>query len=59
MHARLVLRGGRLGNDRPYSALRAPWGQYIEILSVDRPLVYESEGGPRMYSTKSDPEPVQ
>lgn len=33
--------------------LRAPWGQYLEVLSVSRPLGYEAEGGPKMYSPKA------
>ena len=32
--------------------LRAPWGQYLEILSSDGPLGYEAAGGPKMYSPK-------
>lgn len=35
--------------------LRTPWGQYLEVLSMDGPLGYESEGGPKMYSPKIDP----
>ncbi len=33
--------------------LRAPWGQYLEILSADRPLGYEAKGGPKMYSPRT------
>lgn len=32
--------------------LRAPWGQYFEVLSSNGPLGYEAEGGPKMYSPK-------
>ncbi len=32
--------------------LRAPWGQYLEVLSAQGPLGYEAEGGPKMYSPK-------
>ncbi len=32
--------------------LRAPWGQYLEVLSAKGPLGYEAEGGPKMYSPK-------
>lgn len=34
--------------------LRAPWGQYLEVLSADGPLGYEAAGGPRMYSPKPE-----
>lgn len=34
--------------------LRSPWGQYLEVLSVARPLGYEADGGPKMYSPKAD-----
>lgn len=33
--------------------LRAPWGQYFEVVSAERPLGYEAEGGPKMYSPKA------
>lgn len=33
--------------------LRAPWGQYFEVVSVERPLGYEAEGGPKMYSPRA------
>ena len=33
--------------------LRAPWGQYLEVLSASGPLGYEAEGGPKMYSPKA------
>ncbi|MEX0345954.1 MAG: VOC family protein [Rhizobiaceae bacterium] len=33
--------------------LRSPWGQYFEVVSADRPLGYEAEGGPKMYSPKA------
>ena len=32
--------------------LRAPWGQYLEVLSAKGPLGYEAKGGPKMYSPK-------
>lgn len=34
--------------------LRAPWGQYFEVLSAAGPLGYEKDGGPKMYSPKTD-----
>lgn len=30
--------------------LRAPWGQYLEIVSNDRPLGYEAAGGPKLWT---------
>jgi catechol 2,3-dioxygenase-like lactoylglutathione lyase family enzyme len=30
--------------------LRAPWGQYLEIVSATGPLGYEAEGGPRLWT---------
>lgn len=30
--------------------LRAPWGQYLEIVSQDRPLGYEAAGGPALWT---------
>jgi catechol 2,3-dioxygenase-like lactoylglutathione lyase family enzyme len=33
--------------------LRAPWGQFLEIVSMDGPLGYEAEGGPKLWSPVS------
>ncbi len=33
--------------------LRAPWGQYFEVISAERPLGYEADGGPKMFSPKA------
>jgi len=30
--------------------LRAPWGQFLEIVSMTGPLGYEAEGGPKLWS---------
>ena len=30
--------------------LRAPWGQYLEIVSAARPLGYEAAGGPKLWT---------
>lgn len=30
--------------------LRAPWGQFLELVSMDGPLGYSSAGGPRLWS---------
>jgi catechol 2,3-dioxygenase-like lactoylglutathione lyase family enzyme len=30
--------------------LRAPWGQFLEIVSMDGPLGYARDGGPRLWS---------
>lgn len=30
--------------------LRAPWGQFLEIVSMDGPLGYVKDGGPRLWS---------
>lgn len=33
--------------------LRAPWGQFLELVSMDGPLGYEAEGGPKAWSPVS------
>jgi len=33
--------------------LKAPWGQFLEIVSMQGPLEYESSGGPRQWSPVS------
>jgi len=33
--------------------LKAPWGQYIELVSMDGPLGYEKDGGPKAWSPTS------
>lgn len=33
--------------------LKAPWGQFLEIISMDGPLGYEREGGPKAWSPAS------
>lgn len=30
--------------------LRAPWGQFLELVSMDGPLGYVTDGGPRLWS---------
>ena len=30
--------------------LRTPWGQFIELVSMQGPLGYEAEGGPKLWS---------
>ncbi|MBX4911062.1 MULTISPECIES: VOC family protein [Rhizobium] len=30
--------------------LRAPWGQFLEIVSMDGPIGYAKDGGPRLWS---------
>lgn len=30
--------------------LRAPWGQYLEIVSSNGPLGYEADGGPKLWT---------
>lgn len=30
--------------------LRAPWGQFLEIVSMTGPLGYEADGGPKLWS---------
>lgn len=35
--------------------LRAPWGQYLEIVSNARPLGYEANGGPRLWTPSKGP----
>ncbi len=52
-----VLKGPTLIEGGPMDGLvwlylRAPWGQFFEVVSADRPLGYEAEGGPKMYSPK-------
>lgn len=34
--------------------LRAPWGQFIEIVSMTGPLGYEADGGPKLWSPVVD-----
>ena len=46
------IEGGPMDN-LVWLYLRAPWGQYLEIVSMDRPLGYEAAGGPRMYSPRT------
>lgn len=50
-----VLEGPTLIDSGPMSGLtwvylRAPWGQFLEVLSVQEPLGYEREGEPKMWS---------
>ena len=33
--------------------LRAPWGQFLELVSMDGPLGYEKDGGPKAWSPVS------
>ncbi|WP_171180172.1 VOC family protein [Ruegeria sp. HKCCD8929] len=30
--------------------LRSPWGQFLEIVSATRPLGYEAQGGPKLWT---------
>jgi catechol 2,3-dioxygenase-like lactoylglutathione lyase family enzyme len=50
-----VLEGPTLIDSGPMKGLtwvylRSPWGQFLEIVSADGPLGYESAGGPSMWS---------
>lgn len=50
-----VLEGPTLIDSGPMDGLtwlylRTPWGQFLEIVSTDGPLGYESEGGPKAWS---------
>jgi catechol 2,3-dioxygenase-like lactoylglutathione lyase family enzyme len=50
-----VLEGPTLIDSGPMKGLtwvylRAPWGQFLEVVSADGPLGYESAGGPKMWS---------
>ena len=33
--------------------LRAPWGQYLDLVSMSGPLGYEKAGGPKLWATTS------
>ena len=51
-----VLEGPTLIDSGPMEGLtwvyfRAPWGQYLELVSMTGPLGYESGGGPKMWPT--------
>jgi catechol 2,3-dioxygenase-like lactoylglutathione lyase family enzyme len=50
-----VLEGPTLIDSGPMEGLtwvylRAPWGQYLELVSMGGPLGYEGDGGPVMWS---------
>ncbi|MFV0385732.1 VOC family protein [Paracoccus sp. (in: a-proteobacteria)] len=44
-----LIEGGPMGN-LVWLYLRAPWGQYLEIVSHNGPLGYEAAGGPRLWT---------
>ncbi len=50
-----VLEGPTLIDSGPMSGLtwvylRSPWGQFFEVVSVEGPMGYERDGGPKMWS---------
>ncbi|MDE0210698.1 MAG: VOC family protein [Boseongicola sp.] len=53
-----VLEGPTLIDSGPMEGLnwvylRTPWGQFLELVSMDGPLGYEREGGPKAWSPVS------
>ena len=44
-----LIEGGPMDN-LVWLYLRAPWGQYLEIVSAKGPLGYESGGGPKLWT---------
>lgn len=44
-----LIQGGPMDN-LVWLYLRAPWGQYLEIVSMAGPLGYEAGGGPRLWT---------
>ncbi|MBK5933631.1 catechol 2,3-dioxygenase-like lactoylglutathione lyase family enzyme [Rhodovulum imhoffii] len=44
-----LIEGGPMHN-LVWLYLRAPWGQYLEIVSQNGPLGYEADGGPRLWT---------
>lgn len=48
-----LIEGGPMDN-LVWLYLRAPWGQYLEIVSRKGPLGYEKDGGPRLWSPAED-----
>lgn len=44
-----LIEGGPMGN-LVWLYLRAPWGQYVEIVSAKGPLGYEADGGPKLWT---------
>ena len=54
-----VLEGPTLIDSGPMQGLtwvylRAPWGQFLELVSLDEPLGYEADGGPTMWSARGE-----
>jgi catechol 2,3-dioxygenase-like lactoylglutathione lyase family enzyme len=54
-----VLEGPTLIESGPMQGLtwvylRSPWGQYLELVSMNGPLGYEKAGGPKMWPTKDN-----
>ena len=44
-----LIEGGPMDN-LVWLYLRSPWGQYLEIVSSNKPLGYEADGGPKLWS---------
>jgi catechol 2,3-dioxygenase-like lactoylglutathione lyase family enzyme len=44
-----LIEGGPMDN-LVWLYLRAPWGQYLEIVSQNGPLGYEADGGPTLWT---------
>ncbi len=44
-----LIEGGPMDN-LVWLYLRAPWGQYVEIVSSNGPLGYEADGGPKLWT---------
>lgn len=44
-----LIEGGPMDN-LVWLYLRAPWGQYVEIVSQKGPLGYEADGGPKLWT---------
>ncbi len=54
-----ILKGPTLIESGPMAGLawlylRTPWGQYLEVLSITKPLGYEADDRPKMYSPKQE-----
>ena len=47
-----LIEGGPMDN-LVWLYLRAPWGQYLEIVSQNGPLGYEADGGPKLWTPSS------
>ncbi|MBO6638001.1 MAG: VOC family protein [Roseitalea sp.] len=44
-----LIKGGPM-DQLVWMYLRAPWGQYLEIVSSNGPLGYEADGGPKLWT---------